>query len=48
VLEGKVDGRAAFLAGGIRVRGDVMAVERLSSALGTHKRHSLAGRDGNG
>jgi hypothetical protein len=39
VLEGSSDGRAAFLAGGIRVRGDVIAVEQLSAALGTHKRH---------
>ena len=37
ILEGKKDGRAAFMAGGIRVRGDVGAVERLSAAMGTHK-----------
>jgi putative sterol carrier protein len=43
VLEGKMDGRAAFLAGGIRVRGDVMAVEGLSAAIGTHQPHSAAG-----
>jgi hypothetical protein len=36
VLEGKADGRAAFLAGGIRVRGDVIALQRFSAALGTH------------
>jgi hypothetical protein len=36
VLQGKADGRAAFLAGGIRVRGDVLALQRLSAALGTH------------
>jgi len=40
VLEGKVDGREAFLKGGIRVRGNVLAVEGLSAALGTHKRLS--------
>lgn len=40
VLEGKIDGREAFLRGGIRVRGDVMAVETLSAALGAHKRLS--------
>ena len=37
VLEGKSDGRAAFLAGGIRVRGDVLALQRFSAALGTHQ-----------
>lgn len=37
ILEGKKEGRAAFLAGGIRVRGDVGAAERLSAAMGTHK-----------
>ena len=37
VLEGKTDGRAAFLAGGIRVRGDVLALQRFSAALGTHQ-----------
>lgn len=37
VLEGKADGRAAFLAGGIRVRGDVLALQRFSAALGTHQ-----------
>ncbi len=37
ILDGKKDGRAAFLAGGIRVIGDVGAVERLSAAIGTHK-----------
>ena len=37
ILDGKKDGRAAFLAGGIRVRGDIAAAERLSAAMGTHK-----------
>ena len=37
ILSGKKEGKAAFLAGGIRVRGDVRAVERLSAAMGTHK-----------
>jgi len=37
VLEGEIDGRAAFLSGGILVRGDVLSLERLSAALGTHK-----------
>jgi len=46
VLEGEVDGREAFLAGGIRVRGDVMAIEQLSAALGTHKPRSSGGTDG--
>jgi putative sterol carrier protein len=46
VLEGARDGRAAFLAGGIRVRGDVIAVEKLSAALGTHEPSS--GRDADG
>jgi alkyl sulfatase BDS1-like metallo-beta-lactamase superfamily hydrolase len=36
VLDGEVDGRAAFLSGGILVRGDVASLERLSAALGTH------------
>jgi len=37
VLQGKTDGRQALLAGGIRVRGDVEFLERLSAALGTHR-----------
>ncbi len=37
VLEGKTDGRQALLAGGIRVRGDIEFLERLSAALGTHR-----------
>lgn len=36
VLDGEVDGRTAFLSGGILVRGDTAAAERLSAALGTH------------
>jgi hypothetical protein len=36
VLDGEVDGRMAFLSGGIMVRGDIAALERLSAALGTH------------
>lgn len=36
VLDGEVDGREAFLSGGILVRGDVASLERLSAALGTH------------
>jgi len=40
VLEGSQDGRAAFFAGGIRVRGDVLAIEQFSAALGTHKPQS--------
>lgn len=40
VLEGSRDGRDAFLAGGIRVRGDVLAIEQFSAALGTHKPRS--------
>src|SRR5512142_3105997 len=31
VLEGSQDGRAAFFAGGIRVRGDVLAIEQFSA-----------------
>ncbi len=37
VLEGRQDGRAAFLAGGIRVRGDLLAITQLSAALGMHR-----------
>jgi hypothetical protein len=37
VLEGKTDGRQALLGGGIRVRGDIEFLERLSAALGTHQ-----------
>ena len=37
VLEGKVDGKEALLLGGIRVRGDIDFLERLSAALGTHR-----------
>lgn len=47
VLEGRQDGRAAFLAGGIRVRGDVLAITQLSAVLGTH-RPSAAQGGGNG
>jgi SCP-2 sterol transfer family len=36
VLDGTVDGRTAFLAGGILVRGDVASLEHLSASLGTH------------
>lgn len=36
ILDGEVDGREVFLSGGILVRGDVAALERLSAALGTH------------
>jgi SCP-2 sterol transfer family len=36
VLAGEVDGRAAFLSGGILVRGDTAAAQRLSAALGMH------------
>ncbi len=36
VLEGRIDGRDAFLAGTIRVRGDIVALEQLSASLGTH------------
>jgi hypothetical protein len=43
VLDGAVDGRAAFLAGGIRVRGDIIAIEQLSAALGTHSPRSSSG-----
>src|SRR5215831_3933292 len=46
VLECTRDGRDAFLAGGIRVRGDVLAVEQLSAALGTHKRQAAGGSVG--
>lgn len=46
VLDGAVDGRAAFLAGGIRVRGDVIAIEQLSAALGTHAPRSGSSSDG--
>ena len=37
VLEGKVEGKEALLLGGIRVRGDIDFLERLSAALGTHR-----------
>jgi hypothetical protein len=43
VLDGIVDGREAFLAGGIRVRGDVIAIEQLSAALRTHAPSSSSG-----
>jgi SCP-2 sterol transfer family protein len=36
VLAGEVDGRTAFLSGGILVRGDTAAAQRLSAALGMH------------
>jgi SCP-2 sterol transfer family len=36
VLAGEVDGRTAFLSGGILVRGDTVAAQRLSAALGMH------------
>jgi SCP-2 sterol transfer family len=47
VLEGRQDGRAAFLAGGIRVRGDVLAITQLSAVLGTHQPSAVRG-GGNG
>jgi putative sterol carrier protein len=43
VLSGDVDGRAAFLAGGIRVRGDVGAIQQFSAALGTHQPRRAGG-----
>lgn len=38
VLEGKKEGRAAFLAGGIRVRGDISYLQKISAELGTHSK----------
>src|SRR5947209_6769300 len=47
VMEGRIDGRQAFLQGGIRVRGDISLLERLSLALGTHTHsHERGAQDG--